>query len=276
MKSTIKTLVSGLVAIACTSLASAAVTYTAGDLVLAFRSSSVNSVFFYNLGSSTSFRDNGNQGLVADLGATLTATYGANWFTSSDLSWGIFANRNNQNPGFPTNAPAVDGDPSRTIYVSRAATDVGDSTAWGTYGSAQVATASTFVKSSAEIFAGFEATSGTNNFGAVVTNAQASQYIDQVSPNSDFGLFGSGIEGSFNTGTEFAYLDLYRILATTNGATPTGTVGLGSLETTFAINSAGQIFSIDASAVPEPSAAAGLAGAAALGMAALRRRRRQA
>jgi hypothetical protein len=279
MKSTTKTFVASACALACASLASAA-TFTAGDLLIAFRSTSVNNVFFYNVGSSVSFRDNGSQGQVADIGTHLESTFGAGWFTDSDVSWGIIGVRNNSDPTPPFGAvPAVvNGDPSATLYASIGTTTPGVSTAWGTYTESFVVSAATKMRGVLDIgvnsFINQTAVANSNDRGVVQSTA-LSNWDNETLKSADFDLFTGGIEGSFNTGTEFAYLDVYRILSTTNGASPSGTLGVGSYETTFSINASGEVFAVDVSAVPEPSTYAALAGFAALGLALSRRRSRK-
>lgn len=258
------------------------VTYTQGDLLVGFRASGgtgSSTTFVYNIGSSTGFRDNPNQGSLANVGAQLAATYGSDWYTRSDVSWGVIGVQSNANPQFDTSV--VNGDPVSTIYASRAATDFGTSTAWGTgtaFSRAQVVSAATqvvsFAHSGSQVFGTFSfqtAAANTGGLGAFVDTSAQNDWANFTAPSADFGLFTGGIEGTFNTGEEFAYLDVYRILSTTTGANPTGVRGLGSYETTIFIDSTGQIFA-GTSAIPEPSAFGAIAGAAAIGLACFRRR----
>jgi hypothetical protein len=280
MNSTTKTFVASACALACASLASAA-TFTAGDLLIAFRSTSVNNVFFYNVGSSVGFRDNGSQGQVADIGTHLENTFGAGWFTDSDVSWGIIGVRNSSDPTpvFGSPPAVVNGDPSATLYASKSTSTPGASTAWGTYVEAQMVSSGTAMRGVLDVgansFINQTAVANSNDRGVVQATALTT-WDDQTNLGADFNLFNGGLEGSFNTGTEFAYLDVYRILATNTGASPSGTLGLGSYETTFSINASGEVFAVDVSAVPEPSTYAALAGFAALGLALSRRRSRKA
>lgn len=258
------------------------VTYSQGDLLVGFRASGgtgSNTTFVYNIGSAVNFRDGVTSGVLANVGSQLTATYGSDWFTRSDVSWGVIGVYSNGNPQLDTTV--VNGDPVSTIYASRAATDIGTSTAWGSgtaFTRAQVVSAATQVVSFAHTgtpvagtFAFQNAASGTGGFGAFVDTSATNDWAQYTSVPADFGLFTGGIEGTFNTGTEYAYLDLYRILSTTTGADPVGTRGLGSYETTFSINAAGQI-SVATSAVPEPASAAALVGLISLGFVGARRR----
>jgi len=273
--------IAGTVALAASASAQT-VTYTNGDLLVGFRASGgvgSDTTFVYNLGSSVSYRDGLFSGVRANVGTQLSATYGADWYTRSDVSWGVIGAVNNLNPQLDTTV--VNGDPGSTLYASKAATGIQTSTAWGSgtaFTRSQVVSAATQVVSFthtgsqvAGTFAFQTAAANTGGLGAFVNTSATNDYANYTTPSADFSLFTGGIEGTFGTSTEFAYLDLYRVLASTSGASPTGTVGRGSYETTFSINSAGQI-SV-ASAIPEPSSFASIAGVIALGVIGTRRRR---
>jgi hypothetical protein len=103
---------------------------------------------------------------------------------------------------------------------------------------------------------------------AVVSSTSGSTWSTQNGTNS-FGFTGS-VEGNFGNGTAGTVLDLYRILNTTSGASPTGTIGLGSWEGSFTINDSG-VVGFAVTAVPEPSRAL-LAGLGLAGIAFRRRR----
>jgi len=270
------------ITIGCLSV-SAQVTYTVGDLLVGFRASGgigSDTTFVYNIGSSVGFRNNPSQGALATVGTQLSSVYGADWFTRTDVSWGVIGVRSNANPQFDTTV--VGGDPVSTIYASRGGTGFNTTTAWGTptafNRATVVSTANTitgFTHTGSQVAGTFSfqtAASGTNNFGAFVSTSVTNDWANYTAPNADFGTFTGGIENTFGTGNQFSYLDLYRILATTSGASPTGTLGLGSYVTSFTIDSAGVI----TSAIPEPSSAAALVGLIALGAVASRRRRVQA
>lgn len=257
------------------------VTYTNGDLLVGFRASGglgADTTFVYNIGSSVGYRDNPNQGFVGDVGDQLASIYGADWFTRSDVSFGVVGVRDNTSPAF---ASPVDGDPSATIYASRAASDFGSSTAWGSpsaFSSSQVIGAATQIVSfthSGSLVAGtfsFQtAAAGTGGLGAFVSTSVTNDWANYTAVNADFGLFTGGIENTFGGVEEFAYVDLYRILATATGANPAGVRGVGDYITTIGLNAAGEIY-VGTSAVPEPSTYAALFGVAALTVAGFRRR----
>jgi hypothetical protein len=264
-----------------TTASAAVVTYSQGDLLVGFRASGgtgADTTFVYNIGSSTGFRDNGNQGL-ASIGNQLAATYGSDWYTRSDVSWGVIGVRSNANPQF--DATVVNGDPVSTVYASKSSTGFGTSTAWGAgtaFVRSQVVLAANDVAGFAHIgsevagtFAFQQEAAGTNGRGAFVATSAENDWANYTSGSTDFTIFTGGIEGTFGTGTGFAYLDVYRILSTTAGANPTGILGRGSYETTIYIDATGQLFA-GTSAIPEPSTYAAFFGVAALTLAGFRRR----
>lgn len=261
------------------SLSAQVVTYTVGDLLVGFRASGgtgSDTTFVFNIGSSVGFRNNPSQGTLATVGIQLSSVYGSNWFTRTDVSWGVIGVRTNANPQFENEV--VGGDPVSTIYASRGGNGINTTTAWGTptaftrapvVGTATQITGFTHTGSQvAGTFAFQTAAANTGGFGAIVPTSVTNDWANYTAPNADFGLFVGGIENTFGTGNQFSYLDLYRILATTTGANPTGTLGRGAYVTSFTIDSAGAI-----SAIPEPSSAAALIGLIALGAVASRRRR---
>jgi len=127
------------------STAFGAFTFTNGDLILGVQATggtgATQNVFF-NLGSGVYHRDNpgynfgvatnGNnpfgttgQTQIGNIGATLTLVYGANWYSRSDVYFGVIGNLNAQPTSGFGSTPAVAGDPSRTFYLSTPTTAVG-------------------------------------------------------------------------------------------------------------------------------------------------------
>lgn len=238
--------------------AMAAFTFTNGDLILGFQATAgqgnTTNVFF-NLGSGTGLRDDPSRGLVGNISNTLTTTFGPNWYSRSDVWFGVFGNLNNTSSGSPDFTEPVNGDPSRTVYLSQPANSPGN-------GSLYVA--STFTSSSLGI--------GTGNFNGLenilptvnLTNGldetriltQASAPVEwnnswstwNPTPGAAFGVFTGGIQQNFGKGTTSTYADVQRILATNIGANPTGVRGGGTYEFTVAIGSDGNI-----SVIPEAS-----------------------
>ena len=248
-----------------------ATTYVAGDLLLGFRASGGTGSatnLIVNLGQAdTVYRDAlANIASVVDIGTLLTSTYGAGWDTRSDLFWGIVGVRTASGV-----SGAVDGDPTRTNYLSAAQTTVNpgtqSSTAWDLTAAGQVRTdVANAIIGLAGNYDAFS-TAVTNN--ALLPSGVGSTWSSNNSGSSSFTLAGT-VEGNFGAGASGTALDLYRVLDRTSGANPTGTVGIGSYEGTFTISNAG-VVGFAVSAVPEPSRAL-LAGLGLAGIAFRRRR----
>jgi hypothetical protein len=251
--------------------------FTQGDIILGIQATEGTGNtknLFWNLGSSTAIRDGGASSvLTGNIALDLSSTFGANWFDRTDLWFGTFGNLNYQpNSGIGSRSP-VDGDPSRTVYVSRAAHDgPGSSLAWSGVGSAALGAAGSDFSGLEGFLPNLTATAS----GAAILD-QSTSPVDwnnswtewNPTPGAAFTSFTGGIQTSFGQG-ETAFVDIQRILSTTTGASPTGTPGVGSYITSIGIDSAGNI-----TAVPEPSTYALLALAAAgLGAHVLRRRRK--
>lgn len=239
-------------------------TFLAGDLLLGFRATGgtgASSNLIVDLGQAdTVFRDaTSSLGSIIDLNGILTSTYGAGWETRSDLFWGAVAIRDNSGIG----AASVDGDPKRTSYLTIAQTTYDPGTQQS---SAPNVPGSTSRGDIANAIASLNTAYGTTNngdsLGYVVIDATTGTTWSSLIADNNF-KFGSSIEASSAGGIDATGLDLYRILNTTTGASPTGTVGLGSYEGTLAISSSG-VVSFNVAAVPEPSrallAACGLCG----------------
>ena len=218
------------------------VTYADGDLLMGFHATGgagANQTYVYNLGSAITYRDATSAfTLQQSLGADLAAIFGPDWFARKDLYWGVAGVRDNSPFG-----PVVAGDPSRTNYVSRAASGIGTSTPWSGFTSSSLSTSATRIKSFQDRFASQTATASSGNrgvvYGASLPNSWA-EYNPQPG-GAAFTIFAGGIEGALGSGTSQAYLDLYRILATTEGAAPGGPIGTGTREGTFSIDSNGTI-----------------------------------
>lgn len=248
-------------------LPASAATFVAGDLLLGFRATGgtgASSNLVVNLGQAdTIYRDASSTITnIADLNSLLVSTYGANWADRSDLSWGAVAVRSNSSVG-----AAVDGDPVRTNYVTAAQNTLNpgtqSSSAWNITGGTGRADISNAI---AGLNTAYSGAAGTTS--AVIDTSTANSWSLLIADNNF--KVGGPIEGSNASGIDATGLDLYRILNTNTGASPTGTVGLGSYEGTLTISSAGVVgFSV--AAVPEPSRAV----LAALGLGGLLLRRRR-
>jgi len=256
-------------------------TYTDGNLILGFQATAgdgTNKNVFLDLGKATTFRDNGNQGVLGNIGATLVANYGNNWYEREDLWFGVIANLNQQpqSPAIGGRAP-VDGDPSRTFYISRAAASPGSASpvAAGTYGNVSLGQAGGNLSGLEKVLAPSEDGTGwdfdspdvlarglqkeVDNAG--VLNQSLSQHSTawtfnswskwNPTPGAAFLIFTGGIQQNFGKGGSATYVDVQRILPTNTGASPTGVVGGGTYETTISISPSGVVSAV----LPSPASA---------------------
>jgi len=250
--------------------------YTNGNLILGIQATSgtgANRNVFFDLGSGVSFRNNGSQGVLGNIGATLTEVYGADWHTRGDLWFGVIGNLNsNPTSGFGSASP-VDGDPSRTFYVSRAASAPGAAALIpaSTYPSASLGSAGTKLGGTEDMLRGIS--NGWNasspdplarglyaeDDGAAILDQSLSQHATawnnswttwNPTPGASYDVFTGGIQQSFSGAGAKKSVDVQRILATNTGADPTGTVGGGDYVTTISITSTGDIISETPSTIP--------------------------
>ncbi len=235
--------------------------FTDGDLILGFQAAngdgSSQNVFF-NLGSGTGYRNNGSQGVRGNIGATLSTTFGEDWYTRTNLYFGVVGNLRSLGLPFSPNPP-VDGDPNSTFYISKPA---------ATPGAGFLYPANSFVpaslQSSSTKLGGMESMVVT-----LTAEADGSAVLDQstqtvqwengwtkwnpfiaqpVEPGQGaaFDLFNGGLQQNFGKGGSATYVDVQRILPTNTGAVPTGVVGGGTYETTISISPTGVITSLSA------------------------------
>ncbi len=244
--------------------------FATGDLLLTFQKVGSTNTVYADLGSAASFRGSSvgtyasNQINFLDLNAVLTSAFGAGWASDpnvySSLA-GVYASSSISNT-------VVNGDASRTLYVSASRNDVGTSgqsnSGTPTVGSnTDMTTAAASILSQNSVFAdvpispnpavGYDAQ-------AVVSETSISKIDDQQPitvfggsniQGTAFGVFGGGISqagsaSSFGTlgvasNVEFA-LDLYRIVAV-NGKTNevNGTLRSGDFQGTVTVNSSGKV-----------------------------------
>ena len=274
--------------------------FVAGDLVLYFQQFGGTGIpFMIDLGPATTYRDatsnilnitnvvSGASSIAtgsltgATGGSPVGGGYSATWYEDPTVFWGVAAVRSSS----AGTSAQVNGDPSRTIYVSAARTDVNtQSTPWSVGTGSATGTSNNIL-------------SMVNRLGTVPAAATdrliegtGTSFVDNQNPflgsnpGTAFGLFTGGVEGTFNTGTlgtmggvaAESALDLYRILATTNPAgtvitDPAAPLGDGTYEGTFVINNTGSVSFI--APVPEPATVSLLGISAIFGLARRRRLR---
>jgi len=245
-----------------------AVNYNRGDLVVGFRATGgtgANDIFMYNIGSIQDVRDDfsGTLGSVGiNLDSALTSVFGASWSSRSDVQWaavgqGGWLDSYNSNTLFDQN-----GDPSGTVYISRAGTSATQSTT-----AFNNPARSTLDLSGNSVGTALEG-AGTGSFQNVANETSDSQggFNTTSEPNAwsefftggvSFQAFPSTAEDSLNAGTD--YLDIYRYA---------GSPVSNSYITTLSLDDSGNL-----SLVPEPSQYTAILGFLAIALVALRRRR---
>ena len=264
-----------------------AATIVNGDLLLGFRVTGgvgVGTDLIVNVGptgvaggNATVYRDaNASIPSVVDLGAELTAIYGASWADRGDLSWGVIGVRsasstgggNGTNGNVPGRSPFIGiAQSTSTPGVQSSAEPLLDS---GT----SRATTSNLINGINVQFAGGSDTGVGSAEAIYLASTTLGGYTEQQA--AFFGLPG-GTETSNASGIDNSGLDLYWILnsntgALDNGLAVTSDVGTGVYQGSFQINSSGVVSFNTAAPIPEPSRA--LLGG--LGLVALIFRRRRA
>ena len=236
----------------------ALVTYTKGDLLMGFRATSgtgSDTVYVVNLGAASGYRDLANYGTVdvGSIGTDLTAIYGSNWNTRTDLFWGVIGASSN------IGSETVNGDAGRTLYVSQAQVTTGDP---GTGPSGLNATQRGDVANKVVAMGGaFDNYQSTVNSTDAASQGQGDanswrSYLASGGVNTDGGVLDYGAFSQIE-GTTSQTLSLFRVFSATNPST---------FEGQFSLSSNGSL-----TFVPEPTSAA-LAGLGTV-LLAFRRRR---
>lgn len=244
------------------SSAMAAWTFSSADLVIGFQAvggTGTTTNLFFNLGDSYAFSQNGTLGTVGNINDDLTATYGANWFSRTDLYFGVFANRSNLSP---TSDPAGLGtDAGRTVYLSSPTVSIGGANLRPTLGNSALGNGTTPYAGLRTNLGGFSETAFGDGVASLNQTTQPVAWSNSwtawnPTPGAAFNVFSGGIQQSFGGGGSSAIVDIQRM----TGGSPTTYVG------SVIIGSDGSI-----SAVPETSSS--LLAAAAGALACFRRRR---
>jgi len=130
MKNRLLSILAALLApIAVSTQATAAWTFSDADIVLGFQASSgtgSTTNLFFNVGNSFTFNTSSlPYGLVGNINDDLTATFGSNWASRTDLHFGAFGNRTNLPVGIEPGDIANGIEPGRTVYVSTPTVNLG-------------------------------------------------------------------------------------------------------------------------------------------------------
>ncbi len=263
MKSFFKMALAGTAGLALlSSSAVAAWTFSSADLVIGFQAiggtgSTTN--LFFNLRDSYDLSQNSSLGTVGNINEDLTATYGANWFTRTDLYFGVFANRSNLSPSFEPGG--ADTDAGRTVYLSAPTLTVGGANLRSQLGSSALGTGTSAYAGLRTNLASFTETAFGDGVASLNEAAQPVEWNNSWSewnptPGAAFNVFTGGIQQSFGGAGSSAIVDIQRM----TGGNPSTYVG------SVLIGNDGSI-----SAVPETSSSVLAIAAGAL--ACLRRRR---
>ena len=254
MNKSLKTALLTVAAAALAPIANAA-EFANGDLLLGFRANGgagATSTYVYNLGPATTYRDaGGNITLPDNIGTDLASIFGADWHSRADLHWGIVGVRSSSPFG-----PVVNGDPVRTIYASKAEPSFGtQSEPWVISGQTDRGSAANSIATFQNAFAGATATGNSGNRGAIIPTSQPNDWTEFNPPqeNVSFEAFNPTVEATFANGADKNALDLFRILNTSEGASPGGTVGQGTYEGSFSISRNGAITFSVTPPTPQPA-----------------------
>jgi hypothetical protein len=212
--------------------ARAQVSANLNDLVLGFRASGgqgQNVNLEVNLGSVSQFQNQpaGTTLLISRLSAAdLAATYGANWATRTDLTWGIVGTAGRISGG-PNGAPVA------TVWATNAEATVGTQSAAWTPGSrdAQFNVSSqieALILASPGSLNGASATANSTSSSAInATLAGSYTYQDSFQVGTSFSFFNPSVNNTVNAGSgTYAVSDLYELRVGASTATYLGSFGL--------------------------------------------------
>ncbi len=197
-----------------------------GDLVLGVQATAgtgSTSNVFVNLGPAFQIRENAEQGSVVNIAAELSAAFGANWFSRTDLWFGVAGNRS------ALSTPSeVNGDANRVVYVSRAAGSPGASILFSGYTSNALGSSGNNIQS----LVGAAATLVTRGKGVITMTqtANPTPWFNSWSkwnptPGAAFAIFTGGIQNNFGKASNATPLvDIQRLTA--SGVTREATVGI--------------------------------------------------
>lgn len=227
------------------------------------------------IGNAVTFRDaTSNIATVVDVGAELSAIYGAGWATRADLSWGVVGVRSASSTG---GGSAVNGNtPGRSPFIGIAQSSSNPAVQSSSAPEAANGTARASLSNAINaINTAFAAGADTGISAAEAIYLSSTALGGYTEQQANFFTLAGGTEVSNASGIDNTGLDLYWITNTNSGALDNGvpvtsTVGQGIYQGSFQISSSG-VVSFNVAAVPEPSRAL-LAGLGLAGVAFRRRR----
>ncbi len=233
--------------------------FAPGDLVLYFQKEGGAETVYANLGTAATLFRGPSPGAAVpnminflNISTTLSSAFGPDWASNPTVYAGLAAVWRTSD----TSTGVLNGDPSRTVYISRSRLGVGtvgssNSTQWIIAGDTQMTSAASGVFAQ------------NNTLETVYTTAVAQSpisisFIDNQNPFFSAGIQGAAMDEAFEGGVQQAgsagsfgsfgaagnvdfALDLYRILGRNDLAQVGGTVREGSYEGTVTVNSSGQV-----------------------------------
>jgi uncharacterized repeat protein (TIGR02543 family) len=203
-----------------------------GDLILGVQATGgtgATTNVFFNLGPAHTIRDTPSPGLAVNLDTELEAAFGAGWAARTDLYFGVIANRSNATPsGLGSVAPA-NGDPARTIYVSRGAATAGTAPAWSGFSVSALGIAATAHSGQIDAIDNL-----TANGNAVATLSQGANPVEwfnswtafNPTPGAAYSTFSGGIQANINATA--AIVDVFRSGSTSGVGTYVTSVTLAA------------------------------------------------
>jgi len=228
--------------------------YAPGDLVMYFQKPGSTNTVYARLGSAAAdFRGRASRVNFLDIGAQLTAAFGAGWATDTTIYSGLAGVWGTD----PFDTTLQNGDPSRTLYVSSPRSGVGtvgqaNSTQWVMAGNTQMTSGAAGIFNQNNVLE-------TQYTDAVTVSDTSVSLIDDQNPFLSPGIQGSAFQGAFEGGVQrvqpaggfgtfgsagsvnFA-LDLYRIPARTDLPGQVGGVARqGGFQGTVTLNSSGKV-----------------------------------
>jgi uncharacterized repeat protein (TIGR02543 family) len=225
----IKTLICSAAAALTASVASAAPwgPPVSGDLILGFQATGgtgQSTNVFYNLGSVGTIKANPNPGFIVNLNAELTAAFGSNWYTRTDVYFGAYGQLSGSSSGTDAN-----GDPNRTAYLTRATTTAGGAALHTGYSSTALGSAYTIHLGMIEAFSVPEYAIAANSNGVVTATETGNGQFwanswTKWNPLSGaviaaFNIYNPGLQNNFGKGTSPTRVDLQRLARPTSGTT---------------------------------------------------------
>ena len=234
--------------------------YTPGDIFMGFRIDGGTQCYLINIGQVSLYKTPSSSSFavsIGNIGADLTAIYGANWHSNSSVHWAVMGTNTNT-------TTATAGDPGRTLYASKAELTFGtQEVPWnrGATGTQSAPASKLMGLAGAPLgFAGYAVTANSS-VAVIQTASDAASYASYQpggsainSGGTSYSYWNPSNEGDFGAGAAGAALDLFRMQTGTSSQ-------LGSYLGTFTITSAGVVnFSTSPPATNTPGFASWIAG----------------